>query len=45
MNAPLCTSKLSDQQKIGGNGFAPVSPDTRQNELINVANQVFDKCP
>ncbi|CAM2172739.1 hypothetical protein BC2230_200037 [Burkholderia cepacia] len=26
-------------------GFAPVSPDTRQNELINVANQVFDRCP
>ncbi|WP_277603219.1 hypothetical protein [Burkholderia cenocepacia] len=26
-------------------GFAPVSPDTRQNELINVANQVFDRYP
>ena len=26
-------------------GLAPVSPDTRQNELINVTNQVFDRCP
>lgn len=35
----------SPKDAVAHSGFAPVSPDTRQNELINVANQVFDRCP